>query len=459
MITKQIQFISLIQRVFDLVVIAGVFVLLVSLRETELDEYYLRLIVWCLVGFSVLAHLRGLYSSLKFNSFANDVLNLIFVWLAVAFLLETALFATKHTETFSRLVVFTWLVFTPLVLVISRYLLMRFSFANGKQKLKVAFYGGSSTTFSFLNYIHHLRWPWLEIVGLYGDISEPLVLEVNQQIKHEGSADKMLKDARAGNIDIVYITVSTIDETGVERLLNELADTTVTVYLVPDIFLSDLMRSRWVRLGEYTVVSVYDTPFMGLFGWVKRVTDISLASVILLSIWPIMLTIALLIKLTSKGPVLFKQRRYGLNGESINVYKFRSMTVTENGDHIPQAQKHDPRITPLGRFLRMTSLDELPQFFNVLKGEMSVVGPRPHANAHNEEYRKRIKGYMLRHKVKPGITGWAQVNGWRGETDTLEKMEKRIEYDLDYIQRWSVWLDLKIVLLTIQKGFINKNAY
>ena len=172
-----------------------------------------------------------------------------------------------------------------------------------------------------------------------------------------------------------------------------------------------------------------------------------------------MLVIALAVKITSKGPVIFRQVRYGMDGKSIKVWKFRSMTVMENGTEVTQATKNDVRVTKVGRFLRSTSLDELPQFFNVLFGQMSVVGPRPHAIAHNEQYRRLIQGYMLRHKVKPGITGLAQVNGWRGETDTLEKMEKRIEFDLLYIRGWSIWLDLKIIFLTIFKGFINNSAY
>ena len=172
-----------------------------------------------------------------------------------------------------------------------------------------------------------------------------------------------------------------------------------------------------------------------------------------------MLVIATIIKFTSRGPVLFKQDRYGLDGKKIKVWKFRSMTVTENADNVVQATKNDMRITPFGAFLRRTSLDELPQFFNALKGDMSVVGPRPHAVSHNEEYRKQVDYYMLRHKVKPGITGWAQVNGWRGETDTVDKMEMRIKYDLEYIRNWSLWLDFKIVLFTVFKSFNDKNAY
>ena len=172
-----------------------------------------------------------------------------------------------------------------------------------------------------------------------------------------------------------------------------------------------------------------------------------------------MLVIATIIKLTSKGPVIFKQKRYGLDGKSINVWKFRSMKVMENHAVVPQATKNDPRITPFGRFIRRTSLDELPQFINVLMGDMSIVGPRPHAVAHNEEYRDLIEGYMLRHKAKPGITGWAQINGFRGETDTVDKMKGRVDYDIEYIRNWSVLFDCKIIFMTIFKGFLNKNAY
>ncbi|EGS2093411.1 exopolysaccharide biosynthesis polyprenyl glycosylphosphotransferase, partial [Escherichia coli] len=174
---------------------------------------------------------------------------------------------------------------------------------------------------------------------------------------------------------------------------------------------------------------------------------------------PILILIALSVKLTSKGPVIFRQIRYGMDGKPIKVYKFRSMNVMENDENVKQATKNDTRVTKVGAFLRKTSLDELPQFFNVITGQMSIVGPRPHAVAHNELYRDLIEGYMLRHKVKPGITGWAQINGWRGETDTLDKMKMRVEYDLAYIREWSIWLDIKIIFLTVFKGFVNKSAY
>jgi putative colanic acid biosynthesis UDP-glucose lipid carrier transferase len=206
------------------------------------------------------------------------------------------------------------------------------------------------------------------------------------------------------------------------------------------------------------VVSIFETPFMGTEGWLKRFEDIVLGTLAVLVAAIPMAIVAIGIKLTSKGPVLFKQRRYGLHGEVIDVYKFRSMTVSEDGTNVRQATANDSRITPFGAFLRRSSLDELPQLFHVVTGSMSLVGPRPHAVAHNEAYRKHIYGYMLRHKVKPGLTGWAQVNGWRGETDTLEKMEKRIEHDLEYIRRWNLLLDIKIVFLTIFGRAVHQNA-
>jgi putative colanic acid biosysnthesis UDP-glucose lipid carrier transferase len=242
-------------------------------------------------------------------------------------------------------------------------------------------------------------------------------------------------------------------------LLAALKDTTSSVYFVPDMFVTDLIQGRPDSVCGLPVISVCETPFRGPAGVLKRISDIVLASLILLLISPIMLGLAIAVKLSSPGPVIFRQRRYGLDGEEIIVYKFRSMTVTEDGATIQQARKNDTRVTRLGAIMRKTSLDELPQFVNVLQGRMSIVGPRPHAVAHNEMYRGQIKSYMVRHKVKPGITGWAQVNGLRGETDSLEKMEARIRCDLDYLRNWSLRLDLYIIWKTVYLVFQDSAAY
>ena len=220
-----------------------------------------------------------------------------------------------------------------------------------------------------------------------------------------------------------------------------------------------MLNSRWTDIQGLPVVSVFENPLFGVDGSLKRLVDIAIAMMALLIAGIPMLLIAAAVKLTSSGPIIFRQKRYGLDGKEIDVWKFRSMTVCENGNSVQQAKKNDSRLTPIGGFLRKSSLDELPQIFNVLSGQMSLVGPRPHANAHNEFYRKQIEGYMLRHKVKPGMTGLAQVNGCRGETETLDKMEARIRFDHKYIRDWSIWLDLKIIFKTLFVVFFRQNAY
>jgi putative colanic acid biosynthesis UDP-glucose lipid carrier transferase len=242
-------------------------------------------------------------------------------------------------------------------------------------------------------------------------------------------------------------------------MVRELRDTTASIYFVPDVFAFDLVQGRLVEINGMPAISVCDTPFHGMDAVLKRVTDVVLASLALLVLAPLMLLLAIAVKLTSAGPVLFRQRRYGLHGEEIMVYKFRSMTVCEDGAVVNQATRQDSRVTPLGRILRSTSLDELPQLLNVLEGKMSVVGPRPHAVAHNELYRKLIHGYMIRHKVRPGITGLAQVNGLRGETETVEKMRERVRFDLEYLSHWSPWLDVKIIFKTVWVIARDQNAY
>jgi putative colanic acid biosynthesis UDP-glucose lipid carrier transferase len=303
--------------------------------------------------------------------------------------------------------------------------------------------------------------PWLgmQFVGYFDARNEAREDEETFDICRTGSLDQMVEMARAGKVDYIYIALPMRAEKRIVELVNALSDTTASVYLVPNFFVFDLMQSKMSSLDGLPMISLHETPFYGIDGWVKRVEDIVVASLILLLVSLPMLVISLGVKLTSPGPVLFKQRRYGLNGAVVEVWKFRSMSSTEDGMQVTQATKNDPRVTPFGSFLRRTSLDELPQFFNVLQGTMSVVGPRPHAIAHNEQYRGLIRGYMLRHKVRPGITGLAQIRGWRGETETLDKMAMRVRSDLEYVQNWSLWNDIKIILMTVFKGFVNKNAY
>jgi putative colanic acid biosynthesis UDP-glucose lipid carrier transferase len=297
------------------------------------------------------------------------------------------------------------------------------------------------------------------VMGFFDDRSSER-LERKGELPLLGKLDHLPEYVRKNHIDAIYLSLPMATHPRMLRLLEELSDTTASIYFVPDIFIAEVMQGRMDSVGEIPVVAVCETPFSGINRIVKRLSDIVLSVVILILISPLLLAIAVGVKMTSPGPIIFKQRRYGLNGEEIVVSKFRTMSTCEdNGDFIRQAQKNDSRVTPFGAFLRRTSLDELPQFFNVIQGRMSIVGPRPHAVAHNELYRKIIKGYMVRHKVKPGVTGWAQVNGCRGETDTVEKMKKRIDYDLAYLRNWSLLLDLYIIFKTIFVVFDDRNAY
>jgi putative colanic acid biosynthesis UDP-glucose lipid carrier transferase len=274
-----------------------------------------------------------------------------------------------------------------------------------------------------------------------------------------GGLAELVPYIRRHGVKDVYITLPLSAQPRIRALLEGVQSTTASIFFVPDVSAVGIIQGRLRAVNGVPVVGICETPFTGINGLVKRISDIVLASVILVLIAPLMLALAIGVKLSSPGPVIFRQRRNGLDGEEIWVYKFRSMTTQDNGPVVKQATRDDPRITPFGRFIRRTSLDELPQFLNVLQGRMSIVGPRPHAVAHNELYSQTIKAYMVRHKVRPGITGWAQVNGLRGETDTVEKMRARVEYDIEYLRTWSLWMDIKIILRTVKVAFFNSQAY
>jgi putative colanic acid biosynthesis UDP-glucose lipid carrier transferase len=292
------------------------------------------------------------------------------------------------------------------------------------------------------------------------DFRDPARLPPLAPEQWAGSCEQVPEFVRRNGVDAVYIALPISNEPRIAQLLQQLRDTTASIYFVPsNIFAFNLVQPRCVEIHGLPALALCETPHRGMSGLSKRLFDFALALATLPVTAPLMLLIAAGVKLSSDGPVLFKQRRYGLNGEDIYVYKFRTMTVCEDGNSVIQATRNDQRCTKLGRILRSTSLDELPQILNVLSGKMSFVGPRPHAVAHNEQYRKLISGYMIRHKVLPGMTGWAQVNGLRGETETLDKMRRRIEFDLDYLNNWSLWLDLKILLSSVPLVLRDKRAY
>jgi len=298
----------------------------------------------------------------------------------------------------------------------------------------------------------------VEVAGFFDDRSSDR-LGMEADAKLVGSLSDMSQYVKDNRTDVIFIALPIRHVKRVMNLLDDLRDTTASIYYVPDIFVFDLIQARSGEIQGIPVVAMCETPFYGYRGVAKRVTDVGFSAIILLLLLPLLVLIALVVKFSSPGPIIFKQRRYGLDGREIAVYKFRTMSVTEDGAQVRQASKSDSRITRFGGVLRRSSMDELPQLINVLQGRMSLVGPRPHAVAHNEEYRKLIKGYMVRHKVLPGITGLAQVNGCRGETSKLEEMEARVNYDLDYLRHWSPMLDIKIILMTVVKVFRDEKAY
>ncbi len=298
----------------------------------------------------------------------------------------------------------------------------------------------------------------VDFVGYFDDRSDGRI-EAATKARVLGTLADVAAYTTEHGIREVYITLPLGSQPRIVALLEELQGTTASLFFVPDVFGISIIQGRLQDMNGVPVVGICETPFTGTNELVKRLSDVILASIIVVLISPLLVAIAIGIKLSSPGPVIFKQRRNGLDGDEIVVYKFRSMTTEDDGPVVRQATRNDPRITRFGAFLRRTSLDELPQFFNVLQGTMSIVGPRPHAVTHNAEYRQIIKAYMVRHKVKPGITGWAQVNGQRGETDTIEKMRTRVEYDLEYLRNWSLGLDLRIIVTTARLLFFDRHAY
>ena len=381
-------------------------------------------------------------------------------WLAILGLLGLLGWATRTLDAFDPRVIFAWALATPAALFAAHRLLPRVLprvlATQGLQK--VAVIAGANELGRRL--AEQLRDPILgvRVAGYFDDRASGRLHNL-PAAQNLGALSNLADYARAQRVDVIYIALPMASQPRILRLLEDLRDTTASIYFVPDIFVSDLIQARVDSVGGLPVVAVCETPFHGLNGFIKRLSDLALAGLIAALILPLLAAIAIGVKLSSPGPVLFKQRRYGLDGRKIVVYKFRSMTVAEDGDLVRQATRNDSRITRFGAFLRRTSLDELPQFINVLQGSMSVVGPRPHAVAHNEQYRKLIRGYMIRHKVKPGITGLAQVNGLRGETETVEKMRARIDYDLAYLRNWSLLLDLQIILKTVVVVLGRQNAY
>jgi putative colanic acid biosynthesis UDP-glucose lipid carrier transferase len=403
-----------------------------------------------------------LYQPWRGADFMRLVRRVFLAWLVIVTILMMLGYASKTSMRFSRKVLFTWMATVPVALVILRMQFfwgLRWLRQQGRNSRTVVIAGAGDLGRRLAKNVVETPWLGMRLLGFFDDRVTGEIHLDQQSYPVLGTLDDMVGFVQQQQIVMVYLALPLRAEDRLREVVDSLQDTTASVYYVPDVFIFSLLSASLTDLKGIPLIALWETPFFGVNGWLKRTEDLVLAGLILILVSPLLALIALGVKLTSPGPIIFRQRRYGLDGSEIIVYKFRTMKVCEDGQNIPQTVRDDSRVTPLGRWLRRTSLDELPQFYNVLKGSMSIVGPRPHAVAHNEYYRRLIPGYMLRHKVRPGLTGWAQINGWRGETETLEKMEKRVEYDLEYLRRWSLWFDLKIISLTILRGFKDSHAY
>lgn len=382
-------------------------------------------------------------------------------WVTLLSILALCGYATKSFNYFEHRVLMAWAVITPVVqwlaVVAGRNILRRHA-AQPEARRKAVVVGAGALGVKVARALTDNKDRGSDFIGYFDDRADERV-DSTAAGQLLGRLAALAPYVHEHGIKEVYITLPLGSQPRILQLLESVQGTTASIFFVPDVFGISIIQGRLQDMNGIPVVGICETPFTGTNELVKRISDLVISSIVLLLISPVLLLIAIGVKLSSPGPVIFKQRRNGLDGSEILVYKFRSMTVQDNGSVVKQATRGDPRITRFGAFLRRTSLDELPQFINVLQGSMSIVGPRPHAVAHNEEYRKLIKAYMVRHKVKPGITGWAQVNGHRGETDTVHKMQARVEYDLEYLRNWSLALDLHIMMRTARLVFFDRNAY
>ncbi len=449
---------------FDIamVVLASVVAHYLRFGDGVFHYYY-----WSLLGLAVATSLIvfrwfGLYEPLREKRLFQYIFNGIVAIVLLFAILSVFSVMSKTSTHYSRIWLGYWLLVLLSSFVISRccvYLLLSYLRRKGLNLKRVVIIGTNQRAQDLVAQLQRSLWAGVRPVLFFAEsgFSEKKIANISVRPLVLSCLSKLVKRAR---IDEVWIVLPLSEEVLIRSVAQALVHDAVTVRYVPDFLGLSFRRHTMTEISGYPLINIYSSPMEGERRLLKAIEDRGLALVFLLIASPIMLLIAVLIKLTSTGPVFFRQQRHGLNGKKFSVYKFRSMIVhRENSGQVSQATKHDPRVTKIGRFLRSTSLDELPQLLNVLQGDMSIVGPRPHAVEHNEYYKDLVSSYMQRFRMKPGITGWAQVNGYRGETDTLEKMQRRVEHDLYYIENWTLAFDLRIIWLTLWRGFFHNNAY
>ena len=452
--------VRLLQRLFDPLAVAALLWAIASAFGYAFEGEWIVLAVLAALTVATVFEAARLYRPWRAEPFARELGLVAWAWAAAAGVLLGIASVTHGLAFLPRHVLLAWCLATPLLLV-SLHAAVRLALRTvrgwGRNLKTYVIVGGGTLGRRVYHQLASKPWLGMRGLGYFDDRAEAREGEP-LPLPRLGAIADLAAYVQQASPHYVYLALPPRPQAVVRRVVDDLDDTAASIYLVPDVF-SARPAAAGGRGEDFAVIALRESPFAGLAGALKRAEDLVLASLILALISPLLAAIAAAVKLTSPGPAIFTQGRYGLDGRVFRVWKFRTMTVCEDGDRFVQARRGDARVTPLGAFLRRTSLDELPQFINVLQGHMSIVGPRPHPTALDERYRRLIKGYMLRNRVRPGITGLAQVNGFRGETDTLEKMAGRVRYDLEYIKGWSLLLDLRIILQTVWKGFRGENAY
>jgi putative colanic acid biosynthesis UDP-glucose lipid carrier transferase len=456
--------ISMLTRIMDMVTIclAGWFAYFIKFDQVLIAPSYRSALLIGLLLTPAIFSFFNIYASVRGAGFFHHIVSLVQAMVTLGFMLSGLSFFTKSGATFSRTWFVSWMLLSLCFLILFRctlLLILRLMRARGLNERRVIIIGAGELGIKFASTVQQALWTGFNIVAFIDDHAKDKPGRINY-IPVIQTPDCLGQYLKQEEIDEVWLALPLYAEARVKEILFELRHHTINTRFVLDIFGLDLLNHSITDVAGFPVLNIRSSPMTGVNRLIKAIEDRILAAIILLAISPLLCFIAIGVRCSSKGPIFFKQQRLGWDGRIIKVYKFRTMYQHEEvKGQLTQATLYDKRITKFGRLLRKTSLDELPQFVNVLQGRMSIVGPRPHALAHNELYKDSIHTYMLRHHVKPGITGWAQVNGWRGETDTLNKMQKRVEYDLYYINNWSLGFDLKIIFLTFLRGFISRNAY
>ena len=415
-----------------------------------------------LVGAAILqfiASVSEFYRSITERTNSKHITKIVLIWLITCALVLLWGFVVGETDKFARSVIGLWFTLTPVVLI-AWHLMIRMTVASirANSASDVVVFGAGEVGEKFAREVRQSPWLGYKIAGFFDDKRAQGEAVAGMPVL--GSIAEGIELAKKSQWRKAYIALPLKAQDKIEEIIDQLADSAVDIELIPDIFGFELINAKISQIGSLPVIALQASPISGYNAALKRLMDITVSAAILTITSPLLLTIALAIKIENpKLPIIFKQRRCGLNGKEVIVWKFRTMTVLEDGDRVEQAKENDSRTTKLGKFLRRLSLDELPQLFNVIAGPMSLVGPRPHAITHAKNFRRVAPTYMRRHLVKPGITGWMQINGMRGEVDSDTIIHKRAELDLYYVQNWSLWLDIKIIALTALREFSNKKAY